>query len=124
MNEKVGDMETGRTVEPRLVLGEFEELVLLAILGLSSDEAYGVSIHRAVEEIGLRPATLGAVYVTLDRLEQKGYVTSRMSESVRSRGGRSKRIYEVTGLGQEAVADAEMTRARLRKLLRPSAAGL
>lgn len=111
-------MATEKKTEPRLPLGEFEELVLLAILGLPST-AYGVTIHRAVEEIGGRPATLGAVYVTLDRLFEKGYVTSRMSESIRSRGGRAKRLYEVTTTGAQALSEAEQARLRLRAALRP-----
>src|SRR5215831_8766911 len=76
-------------------LGQFEQLVLTAILSLR-DDAYGVSIHSKVEELA-RPKSvaLGAVYVTLDRLEDKGLVSSWLSDPTPERGGRAKRCYRL-----------------------------
>ncbi len=83
-------------------LGEFEHLVLLALLRLG-DRAYGVTVRQ---EIGLRTkreVSMGAVYATLDRLQSKGYVNSRYGDPTPERGGRSKRLFRVTGKGVAAV---------------------
>jgi PadR family transcriptional regulator PadR len=84
-------------------LGQFEQLVLTAILTLRED-AYGVSIHAKAEELS-RPksVSLGAVYVTLDRLEDKGLVTSRLSDPTPERGGRAKRCYQLEALGERTL---------------------
>lgn len=66
-------------------LGEFEELVLLAILKLSEEEAYGVKIRQALEEAG-RPTSIGALYTTTERLEEKGFVRSRQGDATPVRG--------------------------------------
>src|SRR5215475_3725450 len=92
-------------------LGQFEQLVLTAILSLG-DNAYGVTIHKKVEELAYpKSAVLGAVYVTLDRLEDKGYIKSWLSHPTPERGGRSKRYYELQALGekvlQESIAAAQ-----------------
>ncbi len=81
-------------------LGEFEHLLLLAVLRLG-DGAYGVTMRREIEERTGRPVTLGAIYPTMDRLEKKGFVSSYMSEPTRERGGRSRRYFrlEPAGLG-------------------------
>ena len=72
-------------------LGQFEQLVLSAILSLH-DDAYGVTIHAKVAALAHpKSASLGAVYVTLDRLEDKALITSRLTDPTRERGGRSKR---------------------------------
>lgn len=85
--------------------GEFEQMVLLALLHLG-DEAYGVpvvdEIHRRTGREVLRPA----VYVALRRLEQKGMVTSRMGESRPERGGRARKHYAVTAAGLDVVRNA------------------
>src|SRR5437773_1414174 len=83
-------------------LGQFEQLVLSAILALG-DKAYGVTIHEKVEEISAKSISLGAVYVTLDRLEDKGFIMSWLSDPTPERGGRSKRHYQLQGLGERAV---------------------
>jgi PadR family transcriptional regulator PadR len=94
-------------------LGQFEQLVLTAILALR-DEAYGVTIHSKVEEMARpRPAALGAVYVTLDRLEDKGLVTSWLSEPTAERGGRAKRCYRLEALGERALEDSAVTAKRM-----------
>jgi PadR family transcriptional regulator, regulatory protein PadR len=79
-------------------LGEFEQIVLLAILRLD-DEAYGVPIRLEIERRTGRAPTVGALYRTLDRLEEKGYVSSAFSAPTAERGGRSKRYFKVRPLG-------------------------
>ena len=78
----------------REYLGEFEQIVLLAILRLG-DEAYGVPIRSDIERRTGRSLTVGALYRTLDRLEHKGYVSSFFSDPTPERGGRSKRYFKV-----------------------------
>ena len=79
-------------------LGEFEHLLLLAVMRLG-DEAYGVTIRREIEERTGRPVSLGAIYPTMDRLEERGYVTSAMSRPTSSRGGRSRRYFQLRPAG-------------------------
>lgn len=99
-------------------LGEFEELVLLAIAGLGA-EAYAVTVQQRLEAVARRIATMGAVYTALDRLEQKGYVTSVLGEPTARRGGRRKRYYRLTGTGKAALRAAQQMRDRLREGLQP-----
>jgi PadR family transcriptional regulator len=79
-------------------LGEFEQIVLLAILRLG-DEAYGVPIRSEIEQRTGRSLTVGALYRTLDRLELKGYVSSRFGDPTPQRGGRSRRYFTVRAPG-------------------------
>jgi PadR family transcriptional regulator PadR len=83
-------------------LGEFEQIVLLAILRLG-DEAYGVPIRFEIERRTGRKLTVGALYRTLDRLEDKGYVSSAFSDPTPERGGRSKRYFKVRGPGVQTL---------------------
>lgn len=93
-------------------LGALEELVLLAACGLGS-EAYAVTIQQRIEDGGGRDASMGAVYTALDRLEQKGYLRSRLGSVTPAKGGRRKRFYEVTGSGMAALSAAQSTRLSL-----------
>lgn len=94
-------------------LGQFEQLVLTAILTLR-DDAYGVSIHAKVAELSSpKPVSLGAVYVTLDRLEDKGFVKSRLADPTPERGGRSKRYYQLEALGETALQESAVTAKRI-----------
>jgi DNA-binding PadR family transcriptional regulator len=79
-------------------LGEFEQLVLLAVLCASQGdgEAYGVTIHAELERRTRRRVARGAVYMTVDRLEKKGLLTSSLTEPLPERGGRARRCYRVT----------------------------
>ena len=79
-------------------LGEFEQIVLLAILRLGQ-EAYGVPIRLDIEQRTGRAVTVGALYRTLDRLEDKGYISSVFSDPIPERGGRSKRYFSVRPRG-------------------------
>jgi len=94
-------------------LGQFEQLVLTAILALDAD-AYGVTIRRKVEELSSpRKVTLGAVYVTLDRLEDKGFVSSWLTDPTPERGGRAKRCYKLEGSGESALRDSMIAARRM-----------
>jgi PadR family transcriptional regulator PadR len=84
-------------------LGEFEHIVLLALLRLE-DRAYGVTVRREIELRTQREISIGAVYATLDRLETKGLVKSHRGDPTPERGGRSKRFFRVTANGVAAVS--------------------
>src|ERR1044071_7843446 len=88
-------------------LGEFEQLILAALMILG-ENAYGMTIHEQAEKLaaGVRVVSLGAVYTTLDRLEQKGYVKSWFGGATEERGGRSKRFFEITGSGEQVLRNA------------------
>ena len=98
--------------EKKDFLGEFEELILLAILRLSAN-AYGVTIRQVIEEKGGRSTSYGAIYATLERLEKKGYISSRQGEPTAERGGRAKRYYEVEAAGIKAINDTRMARKNI-----------
>ena len=93
-------------------LGEFEELVLLAVGGLG-EEAYAVPIQQEIEQRASRPATMGAVYAALDRLEGKACLRSWLGEPTSERGGRKKRYYRVTGAGRAALTGMRLARERM-----------
>ncbi len=84
-------------------LGEFEHMILLALLRLE-DQAYGVTVRREIQARVNREVAIGAVYSTLDRLQSKGYVRSFCGEPTPERGGRSKRFFRVTAKGQAALS--------------------
>jgi PadR family transcriptional regulator, regulatory protein PadR len=83
-------------------LGEFEQIVLLAVVRLS-DAAYGSPIRREIEERTGRTIAIGALYTALDRLERKGYVASSMSDPTPLRGGRAKRYFTLRPAGAAAL---------------------
>ncbi|MXZ70758.1 MAG: PadR family transcriptional regulator [Acidobacteria bacterium] len=86
----------------RSLLTDFELMILLATLRVG-EGAYGVAIAREIERTGGRRVVLGAVYTALDRLERNGLVKSTVGEPTAERGGRAKRILEVTPVGVRAV---------------------
>jgi DNA-binding PadR family transcriptional regulator len=87
-------------------LGGFELLVLLAVLRLG-DDAYGVPIAETIEQNSSREVSIGSVYVTLERLQKKGFVTSRLGEPTAERGGRAKTYFRVTAKGLRDVRHAQ-----------------
>ena len=95
-----------------LNLGEFEQLILLAILRLR-DDAYGVTIRAELAERAGRTVAPGALYTTLERLEIKGLIASRMSDPTPQRGGRAKRHVTVTAEGMEALTRSVQAYQRL-----------
>ena len=86
-------------------LGEFEQLVLLAVARLG-DNAYGVTVRREIERRARRNASLGSVYATLERLEAKGHVASYEGEPTSERGGRARRHYRLLPSGATALEAA------------------
>jgi DNA-binding PadR family transcriptional regulator len=88
-------------------LGEFEQLVLIALLRLG-DEAYGMAVRREIEGRADRDVSIGAVYATLDRLEEKGLVKSRFGDTSESRGGRAKKCFTITGAGSRALERSQL----------------
>ena len=100
-------------------LGEFQELVLLAILALD-EEAYGVSIQQKIKEVAGRDITRGALHSALSRLEVKGFLKSAFGEATNERGGRRKRLYSVTSSGQNALEEARIIRESFRSNIKPS----
>jgi DNA-binding PadR family transcriptional regulator len=83
-------------------LGEFEHIIILALLRLE-ERAYGVTVRQEIQFRTRREVSIGAVYATLDRLETKGYVKSHRGDPTPERGGRSKRFFHVTAKGVAAV---------------------
>ena len=97
----------------RETLGQFEQLVLTAVLSLA-DDAYGASIYRKVKELARpRSVSLGAIYVTLDRMEDKGYVKSWLSDPTPERGGRAKRQYQLKAAGEKALRESAVAARRM-----------
>jgi PadR family transcriptional regulator len=89
-------------------LGGFELLVLLALIRLG-DDAYGVPICDAIEESSGRDVSIGSVYITLERLGEKGLVSSRLGEPTAERGGRAKTYFRITAKGLREVRQAQRT---------------
>ncbi|SDD82336.1 Transcriptional regulator PadR-like family protein [Dyadobacter soli] len=93
-------------------LGEFEEVVLLAVAILAGD-AYGASITNEIEQQMGRSVNLGAVHAALHRLEEKGLLSSRLGGATAERGGRSKRFFTVTMPGSKALDNIREIRNRM-----------
>jgi DNA-binding PadR family transcriptional regulator len=98
-------------------LGEFEQVVILAVMRLK-DNAYGVTIRAEIAARTDRRPTAGALHTTLDRLEDKGLLTSRFGDPTPRRGGRAKRYFSVTAPGVAAIARAQRSYRRLLTGLR------
>jgi len=103
-------------------IGEFEELVLLAVQALGGD-AYGVAVQGLLERETTRPVSIGAVYAALDRLEAKGLVRSRVTAGTPVRGGRSRRAFTPTQAGLRALATVRRVRERLARAAHGPARG-
>ena len=93
-------------------LREFEELVLLSVL-IASPDAYGPSLQQVLADEAGRDVSLGAIYTALERLGQKGLVTSELGDPTPVRGGRRKRHYELTPDGLKHVQEARRIRERM-----------
>lgn len=104
----------------RTFLGEFEELVLLTVAVLEED-AYGVSVTQELENKTGRIVGFSTVHTTLQRLEEKAYLSSRMGGATAERGGRRKRYFTVTALGRKALCEAKQVREDLWNALSPAA---
>jgi PadR family transcriptional regulator len=104
-------------------LGDFEQLVLLAVLRLGS-EAYGARIREEIEQRAERSCSLGALYTTLERLEEKGFVSSRLGESTPERGGRAKKYFKIEAAGSTALQQAYAATQKMVSGLEPLLGGV
>lgn len=93
-------------------LGEFEQMVLLALIHLK-DNAYGMRIRREIVSRTEREVSIGSVYATLSRLEGKGYLSSKMGEATPERGGKAKRFFSINGAGVAALRESQQMRVRM-----------
>lgn len=100
-------------------LGEFEQVVLLAVVRLGN-EAYGMTVRREIAERTGRNVSIGAVYVTLDRLEEKGYVKSWSGDPTLARGGRAKRFFRIQAAGATALRESREALAAMESGLAPN----
>src|SRR5690349_23386628 len=100
-------------------LGEFEQMVLLAIAHLR-EEAYGIPIVEEIARRTGRTAARAAVYITLRRLEEKGFVSSWMSDPTPGRGGKPRRYVKLTADGARALREARQVAERMWQGLDPS----
>jgi PadR family transcriptional regulator PadR len=102
----------------RTFLGEFEEVVLLtvAILG---EEAYGVTVTQELEQKTGRVVGFSTVHTTLQRLEEKGFLSSQMGGATAERGGRRKRFFTITAFGRKALREVKQVREELWSSLPP-----
>ena len=101
---------------PKEYLGEFEELIL-TLVALLDKEAYGNAIVKEIEEQIQRQVNLGGVHVTLYRLEDKGYIKSRVGGATSERGGRRKRFFTITAAGLALLKSMKEDRQHLWKLI-------
>jgi PadR family transcriptional regulator PadR len=93
-------------------LGEFEELVLLTV-GILYDDAHGISVQQELEKQSGRKPMISAVHKVLVRLEDKGFLTSELGGATTERGGRRKRLYEMTPAGKKALAGSRALRNKM-----------
>ena len=96
----------------RSFLGEFEEIVLLVVASCHP-EAYGVNVWEQVQQQTGRKITMSAVHATLYRLEEKGFLTSKLGEPTNERGGRRKRFFILTPAGVHALHEIQSLRSKL-----------
>ena len=100
----------------RVYLGELEELVLLMV-ALLNDEAYGVTITKELEKQAGREISISAAHSVLHRLEEKGFVKSKMGGASDERGGRRKRLFKITAYGRQTLEDLQSTRNTIWSLM-------
>lgn len=100
----------------RLHLGEFEEIVLL-LVAVHYEDAYGLAIANSIEEKLNRKVTLSSVHTALYRLEEKGFLESEVGGATSERGGRRKRLFKITSLGKEALEASRESRNMLWNMI-------
>src|SRR5438270_851115 len=108
-----------RTINP----GGLEQLILIAILRLG-DNAYGVTVQQEIGTRTNREIATSAIYIVLDRLLKKGYLTSVLGEKTEERGGRAKRYFKVSATGERALRDSLTTTLKMVGELEPWADGV
>jgi PadR family transcriptional regulator, regulatory protein PadR len=104
-------------------LGDFEQLVILAVLRLGPN-AYGTRIKGEIEGTAERTCSAGALYTTLERLEEKGYISSWVGEATPERGGRAKKYFRVQAAGSSALKQAFAATSRMVQGLEPLLRGV
>jgi PadR family transcriptional regulator PadR len=97
-------------------LGEFEELVLLTV-GILNDEAYSIAIAREIKRVTKRNVNFVVVHSALNRLEEKGYVDSKLGGATKERGGRSKRLFSISAAGKKALLRTKEQRDELWSMI-------
>ena len=107
----------------RTSIGEFEEIVLL-ITALLEEDAYGVTITQEIEKQTGRKVGFNTVHTTLQRLEEKGLISSKMGGATTERGGRRKRYFRITALGSRTLRELKELREKLWKVLPTKVIGL
>jgi DNA-binding PadR family transcriptional regulator len=90
-------------------LAAFEQLVLLALLSLEGNEAYGMNIRHILRDRAGRDVSVPTVYSALDRLESKGLVSSQLGQATPERGGRAKKLFRVEAAGLRALREVRLT---------------
>jgi|SRR5882724_8910887 len=100
----------------RIYLGELEELVLL-VVALLNNEAYGVSIAEELLKQANRELSISAIHAVLHRLEEKGFVKSKMGGASEERGGRRKRLFRITSYGRNSLEELRDTRNTIWSLV-------
>ena len=100
----------------KIQIGEFEEIVLLTV-GILHGNAYGVTIKDEIENRINREVSVGALQITLRRLEKKGYLDSKHGETTKARGGRPKLYFNITAFGKNAIEYTKQTRNELWEAL-------
>jgi PadR family transcriptional regulator, regulatory protein PadR len=106
----------------RIYLGELEELILLMV-ALLNKEAYGVSITEELKSQTNREISISAAHAVLHRLEEKGFVKSRMGGASAERGGRRKRLFSITAYGRNALEELRDTRTAIWSLITKPSSG-
>jgi DNA-binding PadR family transcriptional regulator len=104
----------------RIYLGELEELILL-IVALLNRDAYGVSIAEELKKQASREISISAIHAVLHRLEEKGFVRSKMGGASAERGGRRKRLFSITSYGRQSLEELRDTRNLIWDLIVKSA---
>ena len=104
-------------------LGDFEQIVLLALIHLK-DDAYGMTIRMEIDERIGRSVSIGAVYTTLERLEKKGLITSEMGEATPQRGGKAKKYFSITQAGKNKLQEARKNLEIMWQGLSPELLGI
>lgn len=101
-------------------IGELEELILL-VVGVLYDKAYGVSVFSEVQKQTGRTVNISAIHVVMNRLEEKGFLESFIGGSTNLRGGRRKKFYKLTATGRNVLEEVKSVRERLFEQLKPAA---
>ncbi len=98
-------------------LGEFEELVLLTVASLGSEEAYAVAVKEEIEKNTNRKVNISAIHSALYRLEDKGFLKSAFGGATQKRGGKMKRLFRVTNTGFSSLREAKTMKEQLWKTI-------